>query len=184
MGRGPLAGPVVAACVYISPGTLALPFWSAVRDSKQLSDKKRAMLAPLIRAHTIWGMAEASVAEIDTHNILRATFIAMRRAFEKMPTKPHMIHALVDGNRAPTLPVPVMTVIKGDQTSLSIAAASIIAKVARDEMMIKLDAECPGYGWVDNAGYGTAAHLQALQTLGPTPHHRQSFAPVKSLLRG
>jgi ribonuclease HII len=186
VGRGPLAGPVMAACVYIPPHVAPLPFTAHIHDSKKLSAQKRAELAPLIRAHCIWGLGSASVDEIDQINILQATFLAMQRAFdgmirsadEQMGLK--IIHALVDGNRAPKLPVPLTCVIKGDQTSLSIAAASIIAKVARDELMADLAVTYPEYGWADNAGYGTAAHLAALITHGLTPHHRRTFAPVRT----
>lgn len=180
VGRGPLAGPVVTACVYIPPETYNLPFWAQVTDSKQVSEKKRGTLAPLIREHTIWAYGMCSVDEIDRINILQATLTAMQRAFDSTLTKWPVTHALVDGNRAPKLSVPVMTVIKGDALSLSIAAASIIAKVERDRIMRDLHTEFPMYGWARNAGYGTAEHLAALTTHGPCPHHRQSFAPVRA----
>ncbi len=208
VGRGPLAGPVVAGAVYIPQETYTLPFWAHVNDSKKLSSKRRGELAAQIQAHTIWGLGQASVDEIDTVNILQATFLAMRRAFEdlssprrqvsgetrptaslltsycQIPAFAGMTHctALIDGNRAPRdFPVPVQTVIKGDATSLSIAAASIIAKVARDQLMTDLARDYPAYGWGDNAGYGTASHMAALAAHGPCPHHRRSFAPIKTL---
>lgn len=205
VGRGPLAGPVVAACVYVPPPAHDLPFWAHVNDSKKLSAKRRDELAAHIQEHTIWGIGQASVDEIDSLNILQATFVAMTRAFQDLssprrrrsimmqdsfaepwiPASAGMTHctALIDGNRAPPgFPVPVQTVIKGDSISLSIAAASIIAKVARDQMMAELHATFPMYGWADNAGYGTAAHLAALHTHGPCPHHRQSFAPIRDMI--
>jgi ribonuclease HII len=183
VGRGPLAGPVIAGCVIIPVQTQSQKFWSDVRDSKQLSARKRDALAAEIRTHSIWALGIASVAEIDQINILQATFLAMQRAFTSLPASIRPVHALVDGNRAPKLNIPVMTVIKGDQISLSIAAASIIAKVERDRLMTELDQSFPGYGWAKNAGYGTIAHMKALQTLGPTMHHRKTFAPIASLLQ-
>ncbi len=190
VGRGPLAGPVVAGCVIIPADTQSLPFWTDVQDSKMVKAARRTALAHDIMTHTYWGLGIASVAEIDQVNILQATFLAMRRAFDQM-TDRHgdalgripPLYALIDGNRTPPgFPAPVQTVIKGDQKSLSIAAASIIAKVARDQMMADLHTEYPMYGWIKNAGYGTAAHMNGLALHGPCPHHRQSFAPVKAVL--
>lgn len=175
-GRGPLAGPVVAACVYVAPEKRNLDFWGMVNDSKKLSAKKRDMLFDLIRSHCTYGIAECSAAEIDSMNILRASLLAMRRAFDECGGGADWV-ALVDGNQKPPLPCTIQTVIKGDATSLSIAAASILAKVTRDRIMTDLCTRYPLYGWSKNAGYGTAAHLEALRTHGITEHHRKSFAP-------
>ena len=179
-GRGPLAGPVVAAAVCF-PG-LALP--PAVRglidDSKRLTPARRnAAFAAILEAGTV-GTGAASVAEIDRINILQATLLAMQRAVSALAEAPAAV--LVDGNRAPDLPCPARPVVGGDRLSLSIAAASIVAKVTRDRIMARLAAEHPGYGWERNAGYGVAAHRAALATLGPTPHHRRTFAPVRGML--
>lgn len=176
VGRGPLAGPVVAAAVIIDAATLPPELAARLDDSKKLSAARRQHLDTLVRAHCHWSIAEASVAEIDRLNILKATFLAMRRALEGLGRA--VDHALVDGNRPPPLPCAVHCVVGGDGKSLSIAAASVIAKVHRDRLMADLDGQFPGYGWARNAGYGTQAHLEALRRLGPTPHHRKSFAPV------
>ncbi len=175
-GRGPWAGPVVAAAVILDTGRVA----PGIDDSKRLKRPRREELAAAIRASALVGLGLASVAEIDALNILAATMLAMRRAVDDLPRQPDL--ALVDGNRAPELACSVTTVIKGDGLSLSIAAASIVAKVARDAMMAELDRACPGYGWQGNMGYGTAEHRAALDRLGPTPHHRCSFAPVRRAL--
>ncbi len=189
VGRGPLAGPVFAACVFIPQDLWGHPLWAQINDSKKLSAAKRAQYAGAIRALVPFGLGHASVDEIDTHNILQATFIAMTRAYHEMigssdhliiPSSAHLT-ALIDGNRTPkNFPIPTQTVIKGDQISASIAAASIIAKVARDAVMATLARDYPAYGWDGNAGYGTPAHLAALAKHGPCPHHRTSFAPIKS----
>ena len=179
-GRGPLAGPVVAAAVCF-PG-LALPpaARSLIDDSKKLSPARRnAAFAAILEAGTV-GTGAASVAEIDRINILQATLLAMQRAVSALAEAPAAV--LVDGNRAPDLPCPARPVVGGDRLSLSIAAASIVAKVTRDRIMARLAAEHPGYGWERNAGYGVAAHRAALATLGPTPHHRRTFAPVRDML--
>jgi len=176
VGRGPLAGPVVAAAIIIDPATLPAELAAHLDDSKKLSAKKREHLDILIRQHCRFAIAQASVEEIDRLNILKATFLAMARAVDGLGTVPD--HALIDGNRPPPLPCPAHCVIGGDAKSLSIAAASIIAKVFRDRLMTALDLDFPGYGWAANAGYGTKAHMEALKRLGPTPHHRTSFAPV------
>mgnify|MGYP000870749959 CR=1 FL=1 len=184
VGRGPLAGPVTAAAVVLPPTGLPADLAAAIRDSKALSEAARDRLAPEIRRHALgFAIAEASVAEIDDLNILRATLLAMRRAVDGLaalgvvPT-----HALVDGKILPDLPCPGTAVVKGDSRSLSIAAASIIAKVARDSVMRELHAQFPGYGWDRNAGYPTAQHRDALKRLGATPHHRTSFSPVREVL--
>lgn len=176
VGRGPLAGPVVAAAVVIDPATLPVELATQLDDSKKLSAAKRQRLDQLVRDHCRFAIAEASVAEIDRLNILKATFLAMRRALDGLGVA--IDHALVDGNRPPPLPCPVTCVVGGDGKSLSIAAASVVAKEYRDRLMRDLDVQFPGYGWARNAGYGTKAHLDALRRLGPTPHHRLSFAPV------
>ena len=181
-GRGPLAGPVLAACVHIPPEARQESFWGMVNDSKKLSGKKRDALFDLIIAHTHYGIAQASAREIDEINILQASLLAMSRALEGMSKTFTLTPALalVDGNRKPKLPCAVRTVVKGDSISLSIAAASILAKVTRDRLMNDLCAQYPLYGWSRNAGYGTAEHMQAINDHGVTEHHRRSFAPVKA----
>lgn len=179
-GRGPWAGPVVAAAVILDERTLPSEMASQIDDSKLLSTAVRAELFALLPMYALIGVGQSSVAEIDRLNILRATFLAMTRAVERLPVKPAM--ALVDGNRAPSLPCPARTIIGGDGLSLSIAAASIIAKVTRDRLMTELARAHPGYGWERNAGYGTAMHKQGLVRLGITPHHRQSFRPISELV--
>lgn len=178
-GRGPLVGPVVAAAVILDPDNLP----EGINDSKKLSAAKREALFDEIQARCVnFAVAEASAEEIDRINILQASLLAMRRAVEKLSLTP--AHCLVDGNRLPNaLPCPVTAVIGGDAKSLSIAAASILAKVARDRMMADLAREYPQYGWEKNAGYPTAEHLAALAEHGITPHHRRSFAPVRNLLQ-
>lgn len=179
VGRGPLAGPVIAAAVILDPATLPGRLMDELDDSKKLSRAKREALATLVLESCICGFGEASVAEIDRLNILKATFLAMERAVAALGQP--IDHALVDGNQKPPLGCAVQCVIGGDGLSLSIAAASVIAKVRRDRIMAELAAAHPGYGWETNAGYGTAEHLTALRRLGPTPHHRNSFAPVAQL---
>jgi len=175
-GRGPLAGPVVAAAVILDPQNMP----AGLADSKTLSEKRREALAPEIRARAAIGVGIADVAEIDEINILQATLSAMRRAVADLPTYPD--HCLIDGNQMPALHCPAQTIVKGDAKSLSIAAASIIAKTVRDQMMRDLDALFPEYGWAQNKGYGARTHLDALHRFGPTPHHRRSFAPVKTMV--
>ncbi|WP_029007680.1 ribonuclease HII [Azospirillum halopraeferens] len=183
VGRGPLAGPVTAAAVVLPPDGLPEAVAALIHDSKQVTAQMREELAPAIRAHALAvSVAWASVAEIDDLNILHASLLAMRRAYEGLDVAATL--ALVDGNRAPALPCAVRTVVKGDATCLSIAAASIVAKVERDRVMRDLHAAFPGYGWDRNAGYPTAAHRAALTRLGPTPHHRRSFGPVRACLDG
>lgn len=183
VGRGPLAGPVIAAAVIIDPATLPVRLAEELNDSKKLSARKRETLAALVLGNCAYGFGEASVAEIDRMNILKATFLAMSRAAAALTGvlgRP-IDHALVDGNQVPPLPCPVRCVVGGDGLSLSIAAASVIAKVKRDRLMAELAVQFPGYGWEKNAGYGTAVHMEGLRTLGPTPHHRTSFAPIAQL---
>ncbi len=175
-GRGPWAGPVVAAAVVLDAGSVPV----GVTDSKRLSRARREALFTALRASARIGVGAASVAEIDRLNILEATLIAMRRAVDDLGVPP--AHALVDGNRAPELSCPATAVVGGDARSLSIAAASIVAKVTRDRIMARLARRYPGFGWERNAGYGTPEHRAALMRLGVTPHHRRSFAPVARLL--
>lgn len=177
VGRGPLAGPVTAAAVIIkNPEPLLM-----VKDSKKLSPKKRAELYDVIFNYADVGIGHASVEEIDEINILQATFLAMTRALKNLPTQPD--YALVDGNRLPkNMPCKGASIIKGDGHVLSIAAASVIAKVTRDKIMHNLALDHPHFGWETNAGYGAKKHMDALQEHGPTPHHRKSFAPVARLL--
>lgn len=171
-GRGPWAGPVLAAAVILDPARVP----AGIDDSKKLTAAKRAALFEMLTACARIGIGAASVREIDALNILQATLLAMRRAVEALPLRPD--HALIDGNRAPGLNCPVTTVVQGDGRSLSIAAASIIAKVTRDKLMQRLAARYPAYGWDRNMGYGAPAHQAGLAQAGITPHHRLSFAPV------
>ena len=169
-GRGPLAGPVCSAAV-IFPEGLEIP---GLNDSKKLTDKKRRELFPIIEEQALaYGIGWASQEEIDDINILQATFLAMSRAVEQLNIRPDL--ALVDGNRAPTLDLPVETVVKGDSLSASIAAASVLAKVSRDDVMLRMAEEYPGYGFEVHKGYGTKAHYEALRTFGPSPIHRRTF---------
>ena len=179
-GRGPWAGPVVAAAVVFGAGGPPAPLRATITDSKLLRAESRAALQPTILACADAAVGIASVAEIDAMNILQATLLAMRRAVVRLARLPDL--ALVDGNRVPRLPCAVRTVVGGDRSSLSIAAASIVAKVARDRLMARLAVEHSGYGWERNAGYGTAEHQAGLARLGVTAHHRRSFRPVRELL--
>lgn len=177
-GRGPLAGPVVAAAVILDRRRLPRSLRDGLDDSKKLSAEEREEYAAILRrsACTI-GVGAASAAEIDRINILRATLTAMCRAVAALKTMPAI--ALIDGNVPPPLPCPVETVIGGDGLSFSIAAASIIAKTTRDRLMKQLAQRYAGYGWETNVGYATEEHRAALAALGPTPHHRRSFAPLQ-----
>ena len=169
-GRGPLAGPVCAAAVIL-PDHLELP---GLNDSKKLSDKKRRELFPLIKEQAIaYGIGLASEKEIDEINILQATYLAMERALAQLEGKADL--ALIDGNRAKDFGMPVKTVVKGDSLSASIAAASILAKVTRDDLMEAYAEEYPGYGFEIHKGYGTKAHYAALTEKGPSPIHRMTF---------
>lgn len=176
-GRGPLAGPVVAAAVVLPPG-FACP---GLDDSKKLSAAKReALYATLSACRGLhWALGLASVEEIDALNILRATHLAMARAVAGLPQVPD--HCLIDGLPVPAFPLPHSALVKGDSRSLSIAAASIFAKVSRDRMMRDLDLEFPAYGFAKHQGYGTVRHLEALRLHGPCRHHRRSFQPVAQL---
>lgn len=180
VGRGPLAGPVVTACVHIPAEKMDHPVWRDVTDSKKLSHQKREFLFDMIRQQCVYGIAQASAEEIDTLNIHHATLLAMKRAYEATHQKALITMALIDGKFAPQISCPAQTVVKGDATSLCIAAASILAKVTRDRMMAKLHEEFPHYGWATNAGYGTAEHLAGIEAHGITPHHRRSFEPCKT----
>jgi len=176
VGRGPLAGDVVAAAVILDP---AKPI-EGLADSKKLSEKKRELLFDQIRERALcFAVARASVAEIDRLNILQASLLAMCRAVEQLRVPPEFV--LVDGNKKPDWHYDCDTVVQGDGRVAAIAAASILAKVTRDREMAELDKEYPGYGLAGHKGYPTKAHLQALEQLGPSPIHRQSFAPVKQL---
>lgn len=178
VGRGPLAGPVVAAAVVLNPEDVP----TGLNDSKKLTAAKRTLLAQAIREKAFAiGIAEVSVEDIDTVNILQAAMLAMRQAVQKLPSAPHGV--LVDGNRDPNFcNLPTRTLVKGDSRSLSIAAASIIAKVFRDNLMEKLGFDYPDYGWAQNAGYGVPKHMAALKLVGVSPHHRKSFAPIRKIL--
>lgn len=183
-GRGPWCGPVVAACVCWPELQVPTELANTINDSKKLTAKKREALYPKIMAsNAIIGVGQASAEEIDEINILQASFLAMHRALEQVRSKGfNPIFGLIDGNRLPTWDIPCQAIIGGDGKSLSIGAASIIAKVTRDRLMADLAKEFPAYGWERNAGYGTAEHIRALQEFGPTIHHRKSYAPIKKIL--
>jgi ribonuclease HII len=179
VGRGPLAGPVVAAAVILKHGRIP----RGLNDSKKLSAHAREELFTQIMDMAVSvGLGEASVGEIDLVNIRQATHLAMARAVRALGTQPAF--ALVDGNDAPALLCPCETLVGGDGVSVSIAAASIIAKVTRDRMMVALHDEHPSYNWRSNKGYGTADHMAGLKTCGVTIHHRRSFAPIHNILYG
>ena len=176
-GRGPLAGPVVAAAVILDP-TRAI---DGLRDSKKLSEARRDWLAQAIREHSLgWAIAQASVAEIDELNILQASLLAMRRAVEALPLAPTL--ARVDGNQPPRLACGVELMVGGDATEACISAASILAKVERDRLMLSLHRLHPEYGFDRHKGYGTALHLESLRRHGPCSEHRRSFSPVRKAL--
>lgn len=179
VGRGPLAGDVVAAAVILDP---ARPI-AGLRDSKKLSAPRREQLAQQIREQALaWSVARATVAEIDRINILQASLLAMHRAVQALDPQPSYV--LVDGNRLPRWSYASEPVIKGDDRVPAIAAASILAKVQRDSELVELEQLYPGYGFAAHKGYPTAAHLQALKILGASPVHRRSFAPVRAVLEG
>lgn len=193
-GRGPLAGPVFAAAVHLPihvAESLIGDSWAEVDDSKRLSEKKRCLLAETIRSTCgcVWAVASASAAEIDSLNILRATHLAMKRAHDQVaralqPSRRDgsavLAHTLVDGLPVSTIP-DARNVVKGDSKSILIAAASILAKTARDAYCMEMDRQYPGYGFARHKGYPTAAHLSALRAMGPCPEHRRSFGPVSQL---
>ncbi len=181
-GRGPLAGPVVAAAVILSPSYMEEAVHGELcqlTDSKKLTEKQREHFFEILSTspYVQTGIGKAEVKEIDEINILRATHKAMARALKQLSPIPD--HALIDGLDVPGLPCSSTAIVKGDAKSLSIAAASVLAKVTRDRMMLKLDRQYPVYGFAKHKGYGTAAHVAALRTYGPCPCHRQSFRPVR-----
>ncbi len=177
VGRGPLAGPVTAAAVVLDPQRIP----KGLRDSKTLSASRRQALAAELASVAEVSIAHATVEEIDSLNILQASLLAMERAVAGLCVAPD--HCLIDGNQIPgALKGRAQAIVRGDKCSLSIAAASIVAKVARDAIMVDLAQHYPGYGWESNAGYPTPAHLQALLKLGVTPWHRRSFKPVHNRL--
>lgn len=173
VGRGPWAGPVCAAAAALRAPVEGL------NDSKKLSAAKRQALEPLIKQNAIWSVVFVGVGEINHGSLGRACDAAMARAVAALPRADF---ALVDGRRVPPLPCPAEAHVQGDARSVSIAAASILAKEARDRVMIALAAECPGYGWETNMGYGVAAHAEALKRLGVTPYHRRNFRPIHNIL--
>jgi len=176
-GRGPLAGPVTAAAVVLNPKDIP----DGLNDSKKLTAKRREALYEEIIARAEVGYGIATVQEIDEINILRASHLAMCRAIDNLPKPPD--HVLIDGNMVPRgLHLPAEPVVKGDARSLSIAAASIVAKIRRDRVMWDLAQQHPGYGWETNQGYPSKSHISALRNLGVTPHHRRSFKPVHDML--
>ncbi|WP_120634133.1 ribonuclease HII [Ruegeria sp. EL01] len=177
VGRGPLAGPVVASAVILNPQNIPV----GLNDSKKLTAKRRVVLDTALRQSAEFAIAEASVAEIDEINILRASHLAMERAVAALNPAPDYL--LIDGNLIPRgLKIASQAVVKGDARSVSIAAASILAKNWRDQVMVDLAQQHPGYGWDTNAGYPSKQHRDALRNLGVTPHHRRSFKPVHNIL--
>lgn len=177
-GRGPLAGPVFAAAVILHDP----PRISGLADSKKLTARRRDVLAELIKRNAVsWAVASATVEEIDALNILQASLLAMRRAVLALTPRPAEI--LVDGTQVPQVMMPARAVVRGDASVPAISAASILAKVARDALMLELHARYPDYGFDRHKGYGTVLHMAALRRLGPTPAHRRSFAPVRDLLK-
>ena len=173
-GRGPLAGPVVAAAVILDP---AKPI-AGLGDSKKISEKKREHLYPIIKAQAkAWAIAEASVAEIDEMNILQASLLAMKRAVEQL--QPAADEALIDGNKAPDLLIPCSCIVKGDEKEACIGAASILAKVYRDHLLLEMDKTYPQYEFARHKGYPTKLHQEKLMQYGACPEHRRSFKPVK-----
>ncbi len=174
-GRGPLAGPVVAAAVVLCDDGI-----DGLDDSKKLTAKRRGELEAQIKMRCRWAVGLCSVEEIDAINILQATMLAMTRAVEALEIEPSLV--MVDGNRLPRWSYPAEAVVGGDAIHPCISAASIIAKEHRDRIMVAADADYPGYGWASNKGYGATVHMDALRRLGPTPLHRKSFSPVAQML--
>jgi ribonuclease HII len=179
VGRGPWAGPVVAAAAILH-GDAPAKVLALLDDSKKLTAKRRQVVAEALRSYSWIGIGAASVQEVDRINVLAASHLAMQRALLALPVEPAAV--LVDGNRLPALPWPAEAVVKGDSRSLSIAAASIVAKVLRDRLMARLAVRYPHFAWEQNAGYGTRLHQEGLAQTGVTPHHRTSFAPIRKLL--
>jgi ribonuclease HII len=180
VGRGPLAGPVVAAAVIFDPACLPRRLVRQINDSKQVAAPLREAIFEAVQGRIDYAIGQASVAEIDALNIYNASFLAMQRALAALPRAPEV--AIVDGNRAPELPCRTQPVVGGDRLCLSVALASILAKVTRDRLMRDLDAQYPGYGWAQNVGYNTPEHRAALLDLGVTPEHRTSFRFVSEVL--
>lgn len=184
-GRGPWAGPVVAAAVFLNSNKIPTSLLERIDDSKRLNTQRRIFIWKALQEMPdvcTYQVGVANVEEIDSLNILKATFLAMERSLSNFPI--HMKHVLVDGPHLPTWSFPSTAVIKGDQKSYAIAAASIFAKVTRDQIMQQLALEYPVYGWERNSGYGTAYHHEMLKQYGPTPYHRRSFKPVAAVLKG
>lgn len=185
-GRGPWCGPVVAACAYWPDYQMPMYLAEQIDDSKKLTAKKREKLyGEILKTSCIYGIGFASADEIDGLNILNATFLAMQRALEQVykNTSIRPEYALIDGNRTPkNWSIPTQSVVKGDHLSLSIATASILAKVTRDNFMKELSAHFPQYGWDKNMGYGTQEHIDAIRQYGITPYHRRSYAPIQTYL--
>lgn len=179
-GRGPWAGPVVAGAAILNADQISFELRTGLDDSKKLKASRREALFDVLKVEATIGIGIASVEEIDQINILQATFLAMSRAVADLRVKPDF--ALIDGNRPPKLDCPLDCIVKGDAISLSIAAASIVAKVSRDQMMSELALKYPGYGWERNQGYGTPQHKAAMERLGITPAHRKSYAPVLRII--
>ena len=178
VGRGPLAGPVVAAAVVLGTGYS----WSELKDSKKLTEKKREQLCQEIKQHALaWSLGRCEAEEIDEYNIFNASLLAMKRAFMALPLEVDL--ALVDGKFSPQLSIPSYAVIKGDQYVPAISAASIVAKVTRDEEMYEMHEAYPDYGFAKHKGYPTAYHVDALKQHGPCCHHRKSFKPVAEVLK-
>ncbi|GJH42379.1 ribonuclease HII [Pasteurella canis] len=176
VGRGPLVGPVVTAAVILDPNKRI----EGLKDSKKLSEKKRLLLAEEIKQKALaWSLGRAEPEEIDELNILHATMLAMQRAVENLKISPHLV--LVDGNRVPNLEISAQAIVKGDSLVAEISAASILAKVARDQEMKELDQQYPQYAFAQHKGYPTKLHLEKLAEFGPLPQHRRSFAPVRKL---
>ena len=180
VGRGAWAGPVFAAAVIFSNTKVSSEIYSEINDSKKLSSKKRECLHEIIIREAEVGIGQASVEDIDNMNILNATFLAMERAISNLESKADFI--IIDGNQSRPVFDPSRPIIKGDAISLSIAAASIVAKVSRDRLMIRLDSKFEGYGWNHNKGYGTVTHKTGLDNLGITIHHRKTFKPIINIL--
>ena len=180
-GRGPWAGPVVSAAVVIEYAKLSNELLSIIDDSKKLRRSKREFVCEAVKPLVAFGYGIASAQEIDKFNILNATMLSMRRAVSDLPVNIDL--ALVDGNKNPEIPgVLSECVVRGDSKSFSIAIASILAKVARDKIMLSLSSKYPGYGWSINSGYGTKKHIRALRALGITPEHRKTFKPIRKIL--
>lgn len=177
-GRGPLAGPVVAAACILPRGV----YFANLNDSKQVSPEQREILFKKLNGTkgVLFGIGEASVLEIDQMNILQATFLAMQRAVQALPSPPDYL--LIDGNQSPYFNIQKETLVEGDSLSISIAAASILAKVFRDRLMEKMDETWPMYGFKRHKGYGTKEHMEALKKWGPCPHHRMTFNPLRSYI--